>query len=68
MTLRWFDFGNNTAGNFTYTAEGQKQQDIVAPPAYTEDGAAYEDPSSEHHWVFPNCASNCEVVHTFSPK
>ena len=68
VTLRWFDLGDNTAGNFTYTSEGQKAQEITAPPAFTDDGAAYEDPSSEHRWVFPNCASNCEVVHTFNPK
>jgi hypothetical protein len=67
-TLRWYDVGSNNASRYTYTAEGQKNQEVFAPPAFTEGGTAYEDPSSEHRWVFPHCAADCEFTHTFNPK
>ena len=68
VTLRWFDAGPGVDSDVTYTREGKKAQQILAPPAYTEDGAAYEHPSSEHRWVFDDCVGTCEFTHTFTPK
>jgi hypothetical protein len=70
VTLHWHDEGTNTASDFTYTAEGQKTQEVFAPPAFTDDGVAYENPRSEHRWVFDTCAATCEFTytHTFTPK
>jgi hypothetical protein len=69
VTLHWSADGNATFSKYSYTAEGSKNQDIYAPPtANSVGGAFYNHPSSEHHWIFSNCASNCDIVHTFNPK
>jgi hypothetical protein len=69
VTLRWHGDGpgGNTASDYTFTAEGQKAQELFASPPNPE-GSGFEDVRSEHRWVFPNCASNCEITHTFTPK
>jgi hypothetical protein len=70
VTLRWHGDGpgGNTASDYTFTAEGQKAQELFAPPPNNPNGPGYEDVSSEHRWLFPNCAANCEVTHIFKPK
>ena len=69
VTLHWSADGSNNSSDYSYTAEGQKNQDIYAPPTVSSGGGSfYQNPSSEHRWVFPNCASDCEFTHTLNPK
>jgi hypothetical protein len=67
VTLRWSTRATTPRRTSPTRLRVRRTRTSSRRPAFTDDGAAYEDVSSEHRWVFPNCASNCERVHTFSP-
>jgi hypothetical protein len=69
VTLRWTNHGYRRTQTYTYSSEG----DVIAavsgqatPYNTYNDGFGADGVSSEHHFEFVDCSSNCEWSHTLT--